>query len=126
MPVLPLFRSTVGLKAIMAITGIVMVGFVVAHVAGNLLVFRGPAELNAYSEFLRELGGALWAARAVLLLSVGLHVWAAITLTRLDRKARPVAYAQHTPQASTVASRTIRWGGLVLAGFSAALSRGTS
>jgi succinate dehydrogenase / fumarate reductase cytochrome b subunit len=117
MPALALFRSTVGLKVIMAITGIVMVGFVVAHVVGNLLVFRGPAELNAYSEALRGLGGALWAARAVLLLSVGLHVWAAIALTRLDRKARPVAYAQHTPQVATVASRTIRWGGLVLAGF---------
>jgi succinate dehydrogenase / fumarate reductase, cytochrome b subunit len=117
MPIRALLRSTVGLKAIMAITGIVMVGFVVGHVLGNLLVFRGPAELNAYSAFLRGLGGALWAARAVLLLSVGLHVWAALALTRLAWKARPVAYTQHTPQVATIASRTIRWGGLILAGF---------
>jgi len=110
-------QSTVGKKVIMAITGLVMVGFVIAHVTGNLLVLKGPEALNAYAALLKSAGGVLWVARGVLLASVGLHIWAALSLTAKNRTARPVAYAKKTPQESTVASRTMVYGGLLLASF---------
>lgn len=99
---------------VMAVTGIIMIGFVVGHVLGNLLVFRGAEKLNAYALFLRGTGGALWLARLVLLVGVVLHVVAAVQLTRLQRAARPVGYAHQDPQVSTFAARTIRWGGLLI------------
>jgi succinate dehydrogenase / fumarate reductase, cytochrome b subunit len=111
------FQSTIGKKAIMAATGLVMVGFVITHVAGNLLVFAGPGAMNAYAAALKATGGLLWGARAFLLASVGLHIWAAVSLTAKNRAARPVAYAKKTPQESTLASRTMVYGGLLLAAF---------
>jgi succinate dehydrogenase / fumarate reductase cytochrome b subunit len=109
--------STVGKKAVMGATGLVMVAFVLGHVAGNLLVFRGQHALNAYSAFLKSTGEILWIVRLVLFASVLLHIWAATALTRADLAARPVGYARKVPQASTIASRTIRYGGVVLAAF---------
>jgi succinate dehydrogenase / fumarate reductase cytochrome b subunit len=75
--------------------------------------------MNAYSAFLHDFlhGGGLWIARAVLLASVGFHVWAAVSLTRLDRAARPVGYREWQPSTSTYASRTMRWSGVFLAAF---------
>lgn len=99
---------------VMAVTGIIMIGFVVGHLLGNLLVFRGPEKLNSYAAFLRGTGGALWMARLVLLASVILHVVAAVQLTRLERRARPIGYYRKEPQVSTLAARTIRWGGLLI------------
>lgn len=110
-------QSTVGKKVIMAITGLAMAGFVIAHVTGNLLVLKGPEALNAYAALLKSTGGVLWVARGVLLTSVVLHIWAALSLTAKNRTARPVAYAKKTPQESTVASRTMVYGGLLLASF---------
>ncbi len=110
-------RSTIGMKVIMAITGLVMVGFVIAHVTGNLLVFRGPEAMNAYAAMLKATGGLLWVARGVLLASVVLHIWAAVTLTRINAAARPAAYAKKTPQVSTFAGRTMFFSGLLLAAF---------
>ena len=110
-------QSTVGKKVIMAITGLAMAGFVIAHVTGNLLVLKGPEALNAYAALLKSTGGGLWVARGVLLTSVVLHIWAALSLTAKNRTARPVAYAKKTPQESTVASRTMVYGGLLLASF---------
>ena len=112
-----LYRSTIGKKAIMAVTGLIMVGFVVGHVLGNLLVFRGPERLNEYAALLRSTGGLLWAVRAVLLAAVILHIVAAVQLTRRKEAARPVGYSKHEPQVSTFASRSIRWGGLLLTAF---------
>jgi succinate dehydrogenase / fumarate reductase cytochrome b subunit len=80
-------------------------------VLANLLVFQGPDQINAYSRFLHGTGGALWAARLVLLAAVGLHIVAAVQLTGRRRAARPIAYVERQPQVSTLASRTIRWGG---------------
>ena len=113
-PTVRFWRSTIGKKMVMAVTGIIMIGFVVGHVLGNLLVFRGPEKLNAYAAFLRGTGGALWMARLVLLASVILHVVAAVQLTRLQRTARPTGYDRKEPQVSTFAARTIRWGGLLI------------
>ena len=112
-----LYRSTVGKKIVMAVTGIVLIGFLLTHVVGNLLAFAGPLKINAYSAFLHSTGDLLWVARGVLLLSLILHVIAAVQLTRMDRAARPVEYARHAPQAATVASRTMRLGGALLLAF---------
>lgn len=108
------WRSTIGKKIVMAVTGLIMVGFLIGHVSGNLLVFRSPDALNQYSAFLKGLGGLLWFIRAVLLASVTLHVVAALQLAELSRASRPVAYQQRAPQVSTLAARTIRWSGALI------------
>ena len=101
----------------MAVTGILLVGFLVGHVAGNLLVFAGPEALNAWSAFLKRSALVLWGVRFGLLAAVGLHIWAALSLTRLNQASRPVAYTKRVPQVTTLASRLMRWGGFLLAGF---------
>jgi len=109
--------SSVGKKAVMAVTGLIMVGFLITHVLGNLQVFEGPTKINDYSAALRRLGPLLWLARAVLLVSLVLHVIAAYQLTRRKQAARPVGYADREPQVSTFAARTIRWGGVLVLVF---------
>jgi succinate dehydrogenase / fumarate reductase cytochrome b subunit len=110
-------KTTVGQKVIMGITGAGLTLFVIGHVLGNLLVFRGRGELNRYSSLLHASAELLWSVRAVLLTSVLAHVWAAWSLTREARAARPIAYTKKVPQAATWASRTMRWGGLFIAVF---------
>lgn len=112
------WRSTIGKKIVMAVTGLIGVGFVVGHMLGNLQVFLGPAKFNAYAHFLRSLGELLWVVRAVLLAAVVLHVVAAVQLSRQRLLARPVGYKQGSQhEVSTFASRTIRWGGALLLVF---------
>ncbi len=103
----------------MAATGVILFGFVVGHMAGNLQLYLGPGPMNAYAVFLREVlhGSGLWIARAVLLLAVALHIWAAVSLTRLDLAARPVEYREWRASESTYASRTMRWTGFLIAAF---------
>jgi succinate dehydrogenase / fumarate reductase cytochrome b subunit len=101
----------------MGITGAVLSLFVIGHVLGNLLVFAGRDELNRYSALLHVSAEALWGIRAVLFVSAVLHIWAAVSLANVANAARPVAYARKTPQASTIGSRTMRVGGVVLALF---------
>lgn len=113
-----LWQTSVGKKAVMAITGLIGIGYVILHMLGNLQVFQGAETLNAYAAVLHgPLKGLVWAARIVLLLAVLLHVIAAWQLTQRDRSARPVAYVRHEPQVSTLASRTMRWGGGLLLVF---------
>src|SRR3954447_4252310 len=95
------FCSTVGRKVVMALTGVVLFGFVISHLVGNLLLYRGPEAINAYAEGLRHLGGLLWLARGILLLSVLAHIWAAVSLTKSNVKARPVAYQKRKDQVAT-------------------------
>lgn len=112
------WESTVGKKAVMAATGLIMTGFVILHMIGNLQVFEGAARLNGYSHFLHHtINEVLWFLRVVLLVSVVLHIVAAWQLTRTGHAARPTPYARRTPQAATVASRSMRWGGVALALF---------
>jgi succinate dehydrogenase / fumarate reductase cytochrome b subunit len=108
------YGSMVGKKAVMALTGLIWVGFVILHSLGNLLVFRGSAAIDSYSHFLKSTGELLWALRALLFLAVVLHVIAAIQLTRQSRAARPIGYAKRETQVATIASRTMRWGGALL------------
>ena len=114
---LTLYRSTIGKKMIMAVTGLMMVGFVIVHMAGNLQLFLGAAKINGYSAFLKSTGELLWVARLGLLGAVLLHILMAWQLSRIAAQARPVAYEKRTPQVSTLASRTMRWGGVLLLGF---------
>ena len=106
--------SSIGKKVVMAVTGFALFGFVVAHMLGNLLVYLGPAALNAYAESLRHYPALLWAARIGLLVAAALHVWAAYSLTMMNRAARPEGYREREHRESTYASRTMRWSGVLL------------
>jgi succinate dehydrogenase / fumarate reductase, cytochrome b subunit len=113
-----LWSSSAGKKAVMAITGLIMLAYLITHVLANLLVFQGPGAINAYAAFLHGTGGALWSARLVLLAALVLHVIAAVQLAGRSQQARPTGYAAgREPQISTLASRTIRWGGAVILVF---------
>ncbi len=101
----------------MAVTGAVLVAFVVGHVGGNLLVFRGPDAMNAYAAFLKGSAAVLWSVRLVLLACIGLHVHAAWSLTRQNRAARPARYAALERQSATFSAVSLRVGGVVLLVF---------
>jgi succinate dehydrogenase / fumarate reductase, cytochrome b subunit len=123
-PVLTLWRTMIGKKVVMAVTGVVLVGFVIAHMLGNLKIFSGPNEINAYSRFLREVGSPelnygqlLWLVRFVLLVCVILHITAAIQLTRMSWAARPIGYSVKRDIETTFAARVMRWGGVLLVAF---------
>jgi succinate dehydrogenase / fumarate reductase, cytochrome b subunit len=107
------YQSTVGKKVIMAVSGLIWVGFVIVHMAGNLQVFIGAEKFNAYSRFLHGPGAELlWIVRIVLFVALVLHVLMAWQLTQRAHAARPVDYHRRAPQVSTRASRWMRWGGV--------------
>ncbi|MFF0745988.1 succinate dehydrogenase cytochrome b subunit [Streptomyces sp. NPDC004111] len=115
--------STVGKKTVMAVSGLIMLGYLVAHMIGNLKIFFGTDEFNGYAHWLRTLGDpvlhyewALWIVRVVLLAAVVLHGVSAYQLSRRDIRARPTAYA-HKRKRAGYATRTMRWGGIILALF---------
>jgi succinate dehydrogenase / fumarate reductase cytochrome b subunit len=114
MPVAGFWRSTIGKKVVMAVTGIVLVGYILAHVTANLLIFVGPSAIDGYAASLRTMPILLWGVRAVLLVSVVLHVVAAAQLAARARAARPTPYHRLAPQTSSAASRTMRWGGVAI------------
>ena len=109
-------RSSIGRKVVMAVTGVILVGFVIAHLLGNLQVYLGPEAMNNYAVWLRQVlhGTGLWIARAVLLVAVILHIWSAASLTLSSRRARPIGYREQKWRESTYASRTMRWGGVII------------
>ena len=109
-------RSSIGRKVVMAVTGVILVGFVIAHLLGNLQVYLGPEAMNNYAVWLRQFlhGTGLWIARAILLVAVILHIWSAASLTLSSRRARPVAYRERKWREATYASRTMRWGGVII------------
>jgi succinate dehydrogenase / fumarate reductase, cytochrome b subunit len=113
-----LFSSSIGRKILMAVTGLILIGFVIGHLVGNLQVFQDPDHINGYAQFLHQLGPLLWIARIGLLVAVGIHIWAGVALSLENTRARgPEPYGvQHTIQA-TLASRTMRWTGLVVLAF---------
>jgi succinate dehydrogenase / fumarate reductase cytochrome b subunit len=115
---LAFWQSSVGKKAVMAATGVVMVLYLVTHVLANLLVFDGPERINRYAALLHDTGAVLWGARVVLLLALLLHIVAAVQLILRSRAARPQPSARgRDPQTSTLAARTIRWGGVLILVF---------
>jgi succinate dehydrogenase cytochrome b subunit len=110
-------RSSIGAKLVMALTGLLLLGFTIAHMVGNLQVFAGPEKLNAYAHTLQSLGPILWAMRLGLLAVFVLHVWTAFVLWSENKAARPVPYAVVAPSASTYASRTMIWTGFIVLAF---------
>jgi succinate dehydrogenase / fumarate reductase cytochrome b subunit len=123
-PIVALWGTMVGKKVVMAVTGVVLVGFVIAHMVGNLKIFLGEKAINDYAVFLRDVGEpllpyetVLWGARIVLLVSVVLHILAAVQLTRMNWAARPQGYLSKRSIATSYAALTMRYSGVVLALF---------
>jgi succinate dehydrogenase / fumarate reductase cytochrome b subunit len=111
------WQTTVGKKAVMAITGFILFGFVVGHLLGNLQVFEGPQKLNHYAALLKSLPALLWGTRTILFVSVILHIWSSWQLWLLQREARPVGYVKKVNVSSTYASRTMQWSGPIILAF---------
>ena len=121
-----IFKTSLGRKYIMAITGAGLFGFIIAHLMGNLLMFAGPAALNQYAAKLHSMGPLLWAARLGLLGMVGLHIWSAIKLTSENREARVIEYEGEVDPVdghrkddivTRFAARTMIFSGLIIAAF---------
>jgi succinate dehydrogenase / fumarate reductase cytochrome b subunit len=116
--------SSVFKKVVMAVSGILMLLFLIAHMIGNLHVFQGAESFNHYSHWLRVFGEPalpprtiLTAIEVALLVSVAAHMWAAIALWRQAKRARPEGYVKKKSVVQTYASRTMRWGGVIIALF---------
>lgn len=119
-----LYGSSVGKKALMAVSGLVWVGYVIGHMLGNLKAFQGPEKIDHYAEFLREMGApvfghgqALWLVRVVMIVAMITHVVLAYQTSRVSWDARPVKYRRAPHMELSSASRTMRWGGVALALF---------
>lgn len=111
-------RSSIGRKVLMAVTGLVLTGFVIGHLVGNLQVFAHPDHLNGYAHFLQSLGPLLWIARIVLLICVAVHIWAATMLSLENRHARGTeSYGVKTWLQAAYASRWVRWTGYLVLFF---------
>ena len=111
------WHSTIGKKIVMAVTGLVGIGFVIGHMTGNLLMFKGQDAMHHYALLLRTSMPLLYVVRTVLLGSVVLHAVSAYQLTMRSRAARPTDYAVRSPQVTTLAAKTMKWGGVLLVVF---------
>jgi succinate dehydrogenase / fumarate reductase cytochrome b subunit len=111
------WNTTIGKKAVMAVTGVILAGFVAGHLLGNLQIFLGPDRFNGYARTLKSLPELLWAVRITLLISVTLHIWSSIQLAVVKGDARPVGYVRRKSAASSYASRTMYWSGPIVAAF---------
>ncbi len=121
MQAMALYRSSIGKKALMALTGLVWIGYVVVHMYGNLKVFTGSVHFNEYAEGLRDIGAPVFGhlhlltiARTGLIVSIVIHVWAAYSLLQRAREARPASYASRRVVQANYASLTMRYGGTVI------------
>lgn len=110
-------NSSIGQKLAMAVSGFLLVGFLVAHLSGNLLIFAGPEAMNAYAKSLRDLGPLLWVARAGLLLFVAVHIFTAFSLYSKNKAARPSAYKHKQFKRASYASRTMVMSGPIVLAF---------
>ena len=113
------YEAPIGKKAVMALTGVMLFGYVVAHLLGNLQIYGDPEQINKYAAFLHNpsSAGLLWVARGALLVAVGMHILASVQLWKLKNDARPVAYVKKDDAAATYASRTMMWSGPIVAAF---------
>jgi succinate dehydrogenase / fumarate reductase, cytochrome b subunit len=111
------YDVAIGKKVVMAVTGVILFGYVLGHMLGNLQIFAGRQAINAYAHFLHSHEGALWVARVVLLASVVLHIVASVQLWILNHKARPVAYVRKRDVPASYAARTMKWSGPIIAAF---------
>jgi succinate dehydrogenase / fumarate reductase cytochrome b subunit len=114
---LRLWRSSLGKKYVMAITGIILFGFVIGHMLGNLQIFAGPTQINEYANALKSNLPLLWGVRLALLASVALHIVAGVQLWHANRRARPVGYDGGKALSSTLANRTLIVSGVIIFAF---------
>jgi succinate dehydrogenase / fumarate reductase, cytochrome b subunit len=114
---LAFYQSSIGKKFIVAITGIILILFVIGHLLGNLQIFLGPDWVNGYAQHLRDLGVLLWVVRVVLLFTVVLHIYFTIQLAIENRRARPKDYARKEHVKASFASRHMVVSGLVVFAF---------
>ena len=115
------YRSALGKKAVMAVTGVFLFGWIFAHMLGNLKLFLGPEHMNEYAKWLRVMGSPampnstlLWVVRVLMVVAIWLHIQAATQLTLMSRAARPVGYNRRDYVVASYASRTMRWGGVII------------
>jgi len=111
------YEASIGKKAVMAVTGLILFGYVFVHMLGNLQIYLGPGQINAYAELLHAKPALLWVARLVLLAAVALHIVAAFQLWLLKRRSRPVSYVKENDPPSGYASRTMIWSGPIVGAF---------
>jgi succinate dehydrogenase / fumarate reductase cytochrome b subunit len=109
--------SSIGKKTVVALTGIVLVLFVIGHMIGNMTVFFGPDVINAYAMHLRDLGPLLWLIRLFMLTTVVLHIWFTMLVWKENMEAHPQKYAVFAPMKTTIFARTMRLTGLILLAF---------
>jgi succinate dehydrogenase / fumarate reductase cytochrome b subunit len=114
---LTLYDASIGKKAVVALTGAILFGFVIAHMLGNLQIFLGPEALNGYARSLRQMPAVLWLARLVLLGAVAAHIVASLQLVRAAHAARPVAYERKRNIATSYAARSMKLSGPLLGAF---------
>lgn len=112
-----IYQVYIGKKLVMVASGVVLVLYIFGHLAGNLQVYMGAAQLNAYAAFLHSHEGLLWTARTVMLAAVALHVWSSFLLWLEKRRARPIGYVKKDDVPASYASRTMIWSGPILAAF---------
>ena len=111
------YNSTIGKKAAMAVSGLVLFLFVAGHLVGNLQIYEGPEKLNNYAAFLRSMPALLWSVRITLIVMVVLHIWSSVQLALRKFDARPAGYVQHKATQSSYASRTMYWSGPIILAF---------
>jgi succinate dehydrogenase / fumarate reductase cytochrome b subunit len=114
------YEAPIGKKVVMAFTGVILFGYVVAHLLGNLQIYSSdPDQINRYAAFLHNPAnaGLLWGARLFLLAAVGMHILASIQLWKMKREARPQGYVKKDDAAASYASRTMMWSGPIVAAF---------
>ncbi|MFN3395845.1 MAG: succinate dehydrogenase cytochrome b subunit [Thermodesulfovibrionales bacterium] len=108
-------KSYISKKIVMAITALIMLFYLIAHLLGNLLIFKGPSGINAYAMTLREFGLLLWTIRIIMFVAFLIHLIFAIQLTIENKKARPLSYKSKKNLRSTFASRNMIWTGVIIA-----------
>lgn len=115
--ILALWETAIGKKVAMAVSGLVLVGFLISHVISNLTVLWEPQHLDDYGAWLRSFGPLLWVARIGLIAFAVLHITAAWQLTQMARRARPASYERREARVNNYATRTMRWGGVLILVF---------
>lgn len=114
MKLVQFFASSIGKKIVVALTGLFMILFLIMHLVGNLEIFSGPKAVNDYAAFLRTMPKVLWTFRILLIVSVVVHIWLTISLTRSNMRARPHPYREKKSRKATIASRTMLLGGVTV------------
>ena len=112
-----MLNSTIGKKIVVAVTGLIMFGFVIGHLLGNLQIFQGSEQVNNYAAFLKHATPLLWGTRIVLLIAIGFHIVFTIQLNRLNRASRPIVYHRPKIIQATVSSRFMLWSGIFLLAY---------